>query len=65
MYTPPPIPAKSEIMFPIAAAHNVLIPKATPKLVSIASPAMIKIALSIKPNPRNGKPVVKATRRNI
>lgn len=51
-------------MLPIAAAHMVDIPRSTPRLVSIASPARIMTALSIMPKPTKGTAVTKATRRN-
>ena len=53
------------MVFPIAAAHMVLIPSETPRLVSMASPATIRIALSMNPNPTKGKPVVRATKRRV
>lgn len=54
MTVPRPTPATSLTMLPRAAAHMVEIPNVTPKLLSMASPARIRRALSMKPNPTKG-----------
>ena len=58
---PKTTPHKSEIMFPIAAAHMVDMPSATPRYTSIASPANNKMALSMIPNPTKGIAWCRAT----
>jgi hypothetical protein len=54
MAAPIMIPATSLMMLPMAAAHMVESPSVTPRDVSMASPATMRIALSMKPKPTNG-----------
>ena len=65
MTVPSIIPATSLIIFPMAAAQSVDIPNITPKLVSMASPAIIKMALSQIPNPIKGMDCVMTIKRRV